>query len=89
MKPILVVLLCTASSARGHWLRWSQDDGEVWVPQETKSPSLIDATGWTPRPTPPPGFKPEDQALGILRRNSEFPYLRSDTCGWYTDSSCE
>lgn len=53
----------------------------------------VDATGWTPRPTEPPGQEAVMELLrrrrGLGRRQETNTWVNDRTCGWFSGYSCK
>jgi hypothetical protein len=93
MRATLVLLAAVGRSSAA-WLRWTEGSEPTWKPaQETgRIPNDDQVIGWTPKPTPAPGVRPEGEAvLDLLKRASYTTtnWTNPETCGWVSGSSCE
>lgn len=87
-----VASLALLGCATARWVRWTHDDDDIWVPQKTDAPSAAGTVGWTPKPTPAPGYKsPADEVIDVLRRqdSGSTTFTNSKTCGYISDEDCE
>lgn len=96
MRRSTVVLAASAGLASATW-NFGRDLG-IGIPlpaRETGSGNAhVAETGWTPRPTEPPGQK---AALDLLRRGRGRPrerqltntWVNDQTCGWFSESACK
>ncbi|KAI1111911.1 hypothetical protein F5Y14DRAFT_286586 [Nemania sp. NC0429] len=88
MRPA-ILLLAASGCVHAAWLRWSVDREEVWPARETGHIAESNQIGWTPKPTPAPGVRSDNEAVLDLfrRKTSETDWTNSETCGWFSGVS--
>ncbi|KAM7214431.1 hypothetical protein V8F06_010188 [Rhypophila decipiens] len=94
MRRSMAVLAASAGLASATW-NWGRDLG-MGIPLPARETgwgnAQADATGWTPRPTEPPGQKAAMDLLkkgrrGLRERQNTDTWLNEETCGWFSESS--
>jgi len=95
MRSSIFVLAASGCLASATWSN-GRDLG-VGIPSPARetgaSNARVDATGWTPRPTEPPGREAVMELLkrrrGLGRRQDTNTWINDRTCGWFSESSCK